>query len=1750
MESVDNIDALDGTIKNIDGKVVRDGNQSEPGCSDVSKDEDTNVKQSFAAMFKKLDANKDVRITHMKSKRVKGENVAIPLDDVKDISQRFDNTLYGYFIRKRLAFPLEGMERVLENGPWLIRLVPLILNIRTPNSQLNKDVITSVPVWVKLYHVPIIAYSKVGLSLITSQLGKPIMLDAHMSTVCQKSWGRNTYARSLIEVSTLTTLKESIVVAVPYLDESGHSLETVDVEYEWQPSRCGTCKVFDHFDSDCLKRVKVVEPQVVKEDDGFTKVTRKNGKGKQKGKQKQIAGVRLKPKPSYTYRVVGTKNKNDQEASSSFQKTDNSQPVSKSFVSKDECILEIHNSFDSLMEKVKVLDMSQESYTSDEEVEEHYVELDPRHSKDAKNDYIGASTPSRNGIGRLIICHALKDLGSSLDGTQISLRELWDNLVMHKAYVRDRPWCVLGDFNVSLTENEKSIVSSYVDRGMQDFQECVDCVKFTDVKSIDGWKLEVSGFWMYKVIKRLKVLKKPLRKLLYDHGNIHDNVKKLRKELDEAQIELDSDPNNIEKREMEATVLKAFNDAIMIEESFLNEKSKVDWHKLGDANTSYFHNVVKSQAARNRIDCLTNSDGTCLDGDQVPMAFIKHYTNFLGQVGGTSLFVTDDLFSNMLSNEAADHMVREVTSKEIHDAILAMGDKKAPGPDGYSALFFKESWNIIALDVTKAVKEFFTNEVLLKELNHTIIALIPKVNSPMSINDYRLISCCNVLLKCISSIIANRMKDCLQNLVSLNQYAFVLGRCISDNILLIQELMHNYHLDRGIPRCAFKVNIQEAYDTNSKGTPRYLNNLNNKEVEFSVAEMWDCIRHRNTELHVTSYGRSGILALEDSKFGFEGLAFLVMMDVLLSGVLGLFYWALCNLKWYFPIGAIVREMEMVETMDVPTRLLLPVTLRSFMEMVAFLVEEFCLRNKMEKLENEFWNHIMVGANHVAYTDRFHELAKLVPHLVTLESSRIKSTSMGWHLKSVMEESSKQGSTWKDNKKSKIGSGFVATVPPKNDIVNTYFKCNKCYTFHPENVPCKLCYNCQKPGHFARQCWVPIRQVAPVNAVKMGQNQRACYECGSLDHLRYDYPKWKQATRQAKNPLALEGNRNTQNNGNQARGKAFNGNVFAPLLNVEPCIVNLGYVIEIADDESVEVDRVIRDCKLELGNSLFAIDLILLGYGSFDVIVRMDWLSKNKVVIVCHEKVVEIPIKEGGYFKFMRNSGYHQLLMHEDDIPKTVFRTRYGHFKFTVMPFWVNQCTRLDEPDKGRACSSLEVSVRVTEKGEDKNLKYEWGEKEEEAFQTLKNNLCDAPILLLPDRIKDFVVYCDASNQGLGCVLMERGKVISYALRQLKIHEKNYTTHDLELGAVMFALKTWKHYLYGTKSVIYTDHKSLQHTSDQKELNMRQKRIWVPLVGDVRRVVLNEAHKSRYSVHPGVDKMYHDLCDMYWWPGIKRDIAIYVSKCLTCAKVKAGHQRPSCLLQQLEIPEWKWDKITMDLITKLPRSRSGHDAIWVIVDRLPKSAYFLAIREDFNTWKLTRLYIGVIVARHGVPVLISSDQDGRFTSHFWQMVHKALGTRLDLSTAYHPQTDGQTEFSYNNSYHSSIRCALFEALYGRKRRSPVLWVEIGEGSLIGPELVLETTDKVVLIKEKLKAARDRQKSYADKRRKPLKFEVGDQKCLANANLHVPLDEIKVDKTLRFVEEPVEIMDQEIKKLKCRKIALVKVRCDSKHGHEFT
>ncbi|KAJ0550242.1 putative nucleotidyltransferase, Ribonuclease H [Helianthus annuus] len=188
----------------------------------------------------------------------------------------------------------------------------------------------------------------------------------------------------------------------------------------------------------------------------------------------------------------------------------------------------------------------------------------------------------------------------------------------------------------------------------------------------------------------------------------------------------------------------------------------------------------------------------------------------------------------------------------------------------------------------------------------------------------------------------------------------------------------------------------------------------------------------------------------------------------------------------------------------------------------------------------------------------------------------------------------------------------------------------------------------------------------------------------------------------------------------------------------------------------------------------------------------------------------------------------------------------------------------------------------------------------------------------------------------------------------------------------------------------------------------KKRMWIPKLGNLRHRILEEAHKSKYTMHPGSDKLYQDLRRNFWWIGMKKDIAAYVSKCLTCSQVKAEHQKPSGLLQQLEMPVWKWELITMDFVTKLPKTRKGNDTIWVIVDRLTKSAHFLPMKETFSMEQLAKLYVNEIVSLHGIPLSIVSDRDSHFTSHFWRSFQKAIGTKLNLSTAYHPQTDGQSE----------------------------------------------------------------------------------------------------------------------------------------------
>jgi transposase InsO family protein len=516
---------------------------------------------------------------------------------------------------------------------------------------------------------------------------------------------------------------------------------------------------------------------------------------------------------------------------------------------------------------------------------------------------------------------------------------------------------------------------------------------------------------------------------------------------------------------------------------------------------------------------------------------------------------------------------------------------------------------------------------------------------------------------------------------------------------------------------------------------------------------------------------------------------------------------------------------------------------------------------------------------------------------------------------------------------------------------------------------------------------------------------------------------------------------------------------------------------------------------------------------------------------------------------------------------------------------------------------------------EKGREFKWDEKCQDSFDQLKKRLMSPLVLVMPDLQKGFDIYCDACGQGLGCVLMQEGHVITYVSRQLRKHELNYPTHDLELAVVVHTLKIWRRYIMGIKCQVYTDHKSLNYIFTQKDLNLRQRRwlelikdydleihyhpgkanlvvdalskkehvhsaivaqlldeivedfrrlnlgivartegvtidveptleqeirkgqigdakiqeikdmitegqgpkftedeqgtVWfkdmicVPEIDSLRETILKEAHDSDYSIHPGSTKMYQDLKQKYWWYGLKRDVAAHVATCDVCQRVKAEHQRPAGLLHSLKISEWKWEEIGMYFITGLPRTLKGYDSIWVIVDRLTKVTHFIPVKTTYKGSQLAELYMARIVCLHGVPKKIVSDRGSQFTSRFWRSFHENMNTKLNFSTTYHTQTDRRTErtnqvlgslpyaeFSYNNSYQASLKMSPFEALYGRKCRTPLYWDQTRERQFFGPELIQEVEEQVRIIWENLRVAQTRQNSYADNRRRPLEFEEAD------------------------------------------------------------
>nr|GEV20781.1 putative reverse transcriptase domain-containing protein [Tanacetum cinerariifolium] len=678
-------------------------------------------------------------------------------------------------------------------------------------------------------------------------------------------------------------------------------------------------------------------------------------------------------------------------------------------------------------------------------------------------------------------------------------------------------------------------------------------------------------------------------------------------------------------------------------------------------------------------------------------------------------------------------------------------------------------------------------------------------------------------------------------------------------------------------------------------------------------------------------------------------------------------------------------------------------------------------------------------------------------------------------------------------------------------------------------------------------------------------------------------------------------------------RSFVDTRFSPMLDIDPVKIVTSYEVELADGRIISTNTILKGFTLNLANYLFEIDFIPIELGTVDVIIGMDWIVKHDSIIVYGEKVVYIPYgnetaapvarasyhlapyemrefseqlrellekgfirpssspwgaptlfvkkKDGSfrmcidyrlsvYSKIDLRSRYHQLRIEEEDNPITASRTRYGRFEFQVMPFgltnepsvFMDLMNRVCKPyldkfvivfiddilvyskDKEKHGKHLKIILELLKKERlyakfsmcdfwnwaaptmptevrqilglagyyrkfiecfyliskpltkltKKDKKYEWGKEEDEAFQLLKQKLCSAPIFALPEGMEDFLVYFDASLKGYGAKELNTRQHRWIELLSDYDCEIRYHPEIANVVADALSRKERTKPLH-VQALMMTIHNDLpkQILEAQKEAT-KKKNVKAKNLGRlIKDLIMHESHKSKYSIHLGLDKMYQDLNFLYWWPNMKADIATYISKCLTYAKVKAEHQKPSGLLQQHKIPVWKWERITMDFVSGLPRTPSGYDTIWVIVDRLTKSAHFIPTKKTDTMEKLTQLYLKEVV---------------------------------------------------------------------------------GDSQLTGPEMIRETTKKIVQIKNLLLIARSRQKSYVNRRSKPLEFKVGDmvllKKYLAEGDIIIPIDEIQLDDKLHMIEEPVEIVDQEVKRLKQSQIPIIKVRWDSQRGPKFT
>nr|GEY15863.1 reverse transcriptase domain-containing protein [Tanacetum cinerariifolium] len=819
------------------------------------------------------------------------------------------------------------------------------------------------------------------------------------------------------------------------------------------------------------------------------------------------------------------------------------------------------------------------------------------------------------------------------------------------------------------------------------------------------------------------------------------------------------------------------------------------------------------------------------------------------------------------------------------------------------------------------------------------------------------------------------------------------------------------------------------------------------------------------------------------------------------------------------------------------------------ELKRLLTNKYCPRTEIKKMEDEFYN-LSIKANDLkTYVRRFQELAILCPNMVpnneklmevfigglprsiegnvtalkpqTLEEAiNIAQRLMDQNISNNRMNDSRQ----QQNRRPETFKSYAATPTENRGYTGNCPLCQRRTLHH--TGPCTIrCRVCNKVGHLTKNC----RNKGPATGSNLQPVSVICHACGEKGHYQSQCSK---TNINGNRRTCLLRDKNAHQDPNVVTGtfllnhrparplfdsradRSFVSISFDSMLNIPSITLDTTYNIEMADGNLISTNTVIQGCTLTLLNQPFEIDLMPIKLDSFDVVIaqvmekksaekrlenipvvrefldvfpkqlpglppvhqvefQIDLIpeaapvarapyrlapSEMQEMCIDYRELNKLTVKnryplprisnlfdqlQGSsvYSEIDLRSDYHQLRVRDEDIHKTAFRTRYGHYEFQVMPFGLTNAPAV--------------------------------------FMDLMNRVCkqylDKFVIVFID---DILIYSRDKEEHANHL-----RIILELLRKEKLQGLHVDPAKIE------AVKNWASPTTPTEIPQTEALKQAENLRGmEKAFEIRtdgthciKNQSWLPLFGNLRNLIMHESHKSKYSIHPGSEKMYQNLKKLYWLPNMKAIITEYVGKCLTCSIVKTECQKPSGLLIQPKIPIWKWEGITMDFVTKLPRTSNGHDTIWVIIDRLTKFVHFIPTRETESMDTLTWLYIKEIISRHGVPISIILDRNSHFTSRFWQLLQKAL----DFGKGWEKHLP-LVEFSYNNSYHANNKAALFEALYGQKCRSPVCWAEVGDTQPTGPEIIHETAEKIVQIRQHLQAARDRQRSYAKVRQKPLEF----------------------------------------------------------------